>query len=486
MTRRLSTPVAYLLLILLIGQRAAFSTAETEDITQANFDALDKQFIQLSEKIYMQMPAPEAVRLDRKNPARDSLKQLQDTVKTLQQQGQYFTAIQHIIANLSLINSNINHAALLDITDLLLTHNQWHTFNLIYAEAKKSGEEYYLANINYQLSRYYYARQKWEKSAALLEEFQRNLSAEHYDNALIMKGIILQKSKKHREAMRLYEQVKEQSSHYEYAQLNKVIAEFRQGWWTDARIKINQLLKKFPRTEKADESEGNERVENAEFINRLYLVLGYMLLQNEYYRDSREAFRNIEVDSQYANRALLGIGLTAANQSDYIGALNALTKLKNMSTYDLSVEESHLLLPLVYEKLGQNLTATASYNTAIEYYQQRLKEIAVMIENQNTWLIENLANEKGDSFKLGNTREALETVCSKAFLQNMAEIENFRKNVKAENLKLEIANTEIQYKMALKRMIKTLLEKRAEHLNSYLSQARYGLARLYDSSVIEN
>ena len=87
--------------------------------------------------------------------------------------------------------------------------------------------------------------------------------------------------KKHRQAIENYNKVPASSEYYVYAQLNSAIANIRQGWWTDAQTTINDVIK-------------NTHIDNSnELTNRLYLTLGYLLLQKEYFRDARNAFMKI-------------------------------------------------------------------------------------------------------------------------------------------------------------------------------------------------
>src|SRR5690606_31020616 len=183
-----------------------------------------------------------------------------------------------------------------------------------------------------------FERKAWDKAQQYLSaiEVQNALTKAESDYTSIMRGIILQMHKKHRESVKHYDSITDTSDYYTYAQLNKAIAFIRQGWWTDAHIAINDALKK------------NTPKKLTELNNRLYLVLGYSQLQHEFYRDARQTFRNIALDSQYVNRALLGIGLCALHQGDFVGALNAFKLLQSKQQDDIFVTESYLLLAFVY------------------------------------------------------------------------------------------------------------------------------------------
>ena len=265
-----------------------------------------------------------------------------------------------------------NISAVFTFTELLLEKNEWYSANSLFRRIKDEGDRSLLAEMQFIFAKYHAERLQWPQVNKLLNGVAVQLSADNAAYANLLNGTALQHMKKHRLAIENYNRVPASSQYYAYAQLNIAIANIRQGWWTDAQATINELIKHAGK----DTSD--------ELTNRLYLVLGYALLQKEYYRDARNAFRHIGLNSRYTNRALLGIGLTATSQGDFVGGLNALSILKDKKTFDLSVDESYLLVPYVYEKLQQELTVTAGYTEAMAYYQQRITEL------------ENIANQPAD------------------------------------------------------------------------------------------
>lgn len=271
--------------------------------------------------------------------------------------------------------------------------------------------------------------------------------------------------------MTVYSQIAKTSKYYPIARLNIATAYIRQDWWTDAHIEINNILNH------------KEIKTNKEMVNRLYLVLGYSLLRKEFYRDSREAFRNIEIDSKYFNKALLGISLTATNQEDYIGALNAINILKEKQSFDLSVDESHLLLPYIYEKLEQNLTASASYTDAQSYYQSRINNINTIknktdisaekiLRNNSQLVIENNVIDFSKHFPI-------------SFLENTArlnKLSKFKSNIKNKKIISQLNIIKDKHHQLLTKIVSVIFDNRLTYLNSYMNQARFGLARLFDNS----
>jgi len=395
--------------------------------------------------------------------------QLLIRVNKLKDSSQSVKAIQLIYVNRKTVEDNLDTKALFKIIELLLDKNEWNLANTLYQQLKSEGDKSLLAPVQFIFAKYHAKRDEWKQVVKLLDGVFTDLSEENVAYAYLLHGSALQHIKKHRQAVNSYSKVPATSIYYSYAQLNTAIANIRQGWWTDAQTKIKHLLKVSNKTNKD------------ELTNRLYLILGYALLQREYYRDARDAFRHIGLDSRYTNRALLGIGLTATSQGDYIGGLNALTILKDKKTFDLSVDESYLLVPYVYEKLQQEMTVSTSYTDAMNYFTKRMHKLdkisAQHIDfkyldyDQKTMSL----NIQNNSFNYGNRYP-------ESFLNNFSQLYEFKKISKSSKFKKRISKLLSKYDATYQDVISDLADQRQGYLKSYLNQSRYGLARLYDSS----
>ncbi|MFV9616038.1 MAG: tetratricopeptide repeat protein, partial [Gammaproteobacteria bacterium] len=311
-------------------------TIKQVNLLEDNFKTLSADFYKVSSSL-----------AEKRLTTIDDIDQLYAEVNRLVDNQQSTTAIQLLFLNVDTVKANLEHHVVFKLTELLLEKNEWHYANRLFRNIKDEGDQALLAEIQFIFAKYHAERLEWPQVHKLLNDVTEQLSAKNAAYANLLNGSALQHLKKHRLAIESYKKVPASSPYYAYAQLNIAIADFRQGWLTDAQSIINDLIKH------ADKDNSDE------LTNRLYLVLGYALLQKEYYRDARDAFRHIGLDSRYTNRALLGIGLTATSQGDFVAGLNALSILKDKKTFDLSVDESYLLVPYVYEKLQQELTVTA-------------------------------------------------------------------------------------------------------------------------------
>ncbi len=403
-----------------------------------------------------------------------TIKQLNYRTNEFINNKQPVAAANLIVRHIPMLKDNYDNLAIFNLISILLGQNELTAANRILAILKKEGDKTLYSNAVFYFSKYYFSRNKWNKVLGLLDGTINDLAAEEYHYALLMKGIALQHKQKHRKAIKEYTKIPPTSNIYLAARLNIAIANIRQGWWTDAHTIINKALK----TKAIGQQE--------EAINRFYLTLGYSLLHKEYYRNSRKAFRNIGLKSQYTNKALLGIALSAANQEDYIGALNATRILKRENTFDLPVEESRLLVPYFYEKLQKHTTASAGYAEAVTYYDQRISRINELLgANTNLYKYGLNINEQSmvnvDSMALDLSMKYPAYLLSN--YPNLTYYENILDTVNNQTLKKEFENLQNKYLAIFRSMIGQILRERIKHLNSYKDQSRYGLARLYDHNL---
>lgn len=447
---------------------ACFSSQANEAELLNQMALFDSEFHTLSSEFYA----------DKDNYSTASSKvvtnfdEILNQVNILSSDKRYIEAIQFIHNNLQLIEKNLDHPEIFPVIELLLEHDEINLANNFYQTISRDGDDYHLATVNLLFARYHTSRYEWKRVVALLESISSELSEENSAYALLLQGNALQNIKLHGQAEESYKKIPVDSIYYRYAQLNLAITQIRRDWLTSAQITIKQL------TQHSD-------VTDDEFTNRVYLVLGYALLNKNYYRSAREVFRKVSQRSEYANRALLGIALCSINQNDLESALNALTGLKNKDSLELSVDESFLLITYVYEKLGQPESVIASSTEAMNYYETRI----IDLQNINTQLVDLTQlqfEQNAPVFEINNNTVEYGKKFPKSFLSNYREILNFAQFNKNALLASKIEKLIASYKASFELVISELLSQKISYINSYLDQARYGLARLYDKSGQQN
>lgn len=459
-------------IIRVIAASLLFSTCQLSFAASTNtetLETLDKRFQQFSRDYYNQIVKQEILPLKKY----ESVSELQQEVNKYIKAGKSSHAIALIHHNHSTLRNNIDALEIISLTSLLLKFNDWHEAKRILDFAQDEAGKSAISNLSFEFSKYFIKRKKWQQALGYLDDVINELSVENANYAQLMIGTILQNQKQHRKALKYYKKIKPSSKYYPAAVLNIAIAYIRQDWWTDAHNLIKGSIKNH-----------NNQLSDV-MADRLNLVLGYALLRKEYFRNSRDVFRNIGLNSPYTNKALLGIVLTAANQEDYIGSLNAIMLLKEKKTTDLSVDESYLLLPYTYAKLKQNLTASSAYTDAMKYYQERIDGLQDIAHSGNNVLRMVKIVRKKHTLLIKSNELYYARQYPESFFDNYTNLMALENNsLRINKLRKQFSLLSANYKKSLKLVSLQLVSQRIEYLQSYLNQARYGLARLYDSSLI--
>ncbi|HSC66709.1 MAG TPA: hypothetical protein VLC79_03390 [Cellvibrio sp.] len=375
-------------------------------------------------------------------------------------------AMATIVRNMPSILQQVTSASVQKIAALALSLHGTDIAQALLTEAKNQGDNFSEARISFEIAKYDAEQAQWGNVITLLKNpgIIESLEKEDAAEANLLIGNALQQQKKHREAMVFYEKIKSSSSHYRLAQLNLATANIRQDWWSDAHLAIHNALK----------VNGSKR---DELDYRLYTVLGYSQIQFGFYRDARESFRNVALKSSYSNRALLGLGMAALHQEDFIGALSAFNHLRDKQERDISIAESYLLGAFTLRQLGQQEAALAAYQEAVAYYQQLNSKQSAELTNLETKPIDLQLTKtifiRPESSKNKQLNELLERIVITNDL--LAQPLSGNRVSALTNIK---ASLEKKYRLVAKK----LLVEEQKSIESYLSQSRFGLATLYDGN----
>ncbi len=440
--------------VVLLISLSLTSHSGTNTRNQNEFEKLQKEVADLSH-LYYQEAAKE---LKGTFYIKRSVKALKSTVVNLVSNNQHALANAVILANFPLIKKHIDSREMPIFLAQLLKHNIWKSADSLAKHGLDNGRYFSQSKIHYLLAEYYFSQNHIDKSIKHLTsiESSKPLTKNERDYATLLFGITLQKQKKHREALKIYEKIAPESEFYGHSRLNIATAHIRQGWWTDAQIAIEEALQ-----QNAPESQ-------KEINNRLLLILGYSQLQNEFYRNARNTFRRVSLDSQYMNRALHGIGLCALSQKDFPGAINAFSRLQTLVNSELPSLESYLLVPYTYNRMDNIDQAAAGYAEAIAFYEIRSRELNAQI----TALRENL------SAPILPDMLALLPDIEKQTHQMLNELDIEQSHTSTQK-KIHKLKAKLNRHLATK--VIGALQVKSENIKSYLSQSQYGLAKLYDA-----
>ncbi len=454
--------VSHRCLLLLLSTLCICSGSLAGEELDFKFEKLDEAFQILANDIYQVGAVP--------------IRHINDpdllfTLYSRQLSQQPVKAKQLVVSNLDTLSRNSGHPAIVSLSDSLLKNNERHLAEKIYSLTKESGNPTNTVYLNFTFAKYYARQRQWHRVQQLLKGTFADLSGKDVDYAYLLQGNALQHLKEHRKSVESYDNIPASSPYSIHALLNIAIANLRQGWITEARLIIEKIL------------HASQNDPRNELTNRIYLILGYALLQKEYFRDARKAFRSIGLNSEYTNRALMGISLAAISQGDYVGGLNAVNALKQKGEQDLSSDEAYLIVPRIYQKLDQPLSIEGSFSESINRYQNRLLQLNAL--KTRTWNFEiiQLDQQTGD-LVLDEIRFNFSQHFPRFLLDNRHNLSHLASGVSAPRLLDRIKTLTRQYDRVLNEAVATLVDQHIRYINSYLNQSRYGLARHYDNRLV--
>ena len=371
-----------------------------------------------------------------------------------------------IVNNMSIVKGSSNNKQISELVNIALQNHSLSVAQQIRTAIEPQAPRSIVATCDYEISNYLAQQNAWDEALAIVKtlDLSNELSSINADKALIIWGAALQHTKKHRQALEHYLRIKSDSPVYPLAQLDTALVYIRQDWWTDAQISMQNAV-----------SANGEKFN--EFTNRVYTTLGFSQLQQGFYRNARESFRKVKLKSEYADQALLGLGMAALNQEDFVGAFNAFDQLKKRQQPTTPVEQAYLMTAFTLTKLKQNKSAAASYADAQMYYEGKVN----LFSNLATQLVP-ATNNDAQAFINNLTKEGFkESPEGIAYAWQLKTLAKLLSYPISENAKASISLSYAKILNAYQIHTKNNLDAKISVLNSYLNQSRYGLTKLYDT-----
>jgi len=460
-----------LFISLCFGTSVVNATTEVESY-QSQLATIDKAHQVFVKSFYSQLAKTPLL----KSASFSTIEALLQAVKNEQNNNTQIKATALIIRNKSLLTRYYDSPETITLLGLLLDNNALDSVKKLMETIKRQGDDNVNGQLDYLLADFYFQRKDWQAVLGYLDDNISDLPLAEYHHALLIKGIALQRQGEHALSIKFYQKIPKSTQDYTAAQFNIALANIRQGWWTDGHHIISQLL-----TEQ-------QTATQEQALNRLYITLGYSLLNQAYYRNARKTFQLVGLNSHYSNQALLGIALTAAHQDDYIGALNASRFLKEKQQDDLPIDEAFLLMPFFYEKSQQLATASLGYSQAASYYQNKILSLNKLIQSSIDLASYPIEQTNTVSMNINKTHINFSANYPNYFFTQREHIKQFKhwqKQLDNNKLTKNLSVLSQQYNELTVKMAKSIMQNRVAQLSSYLNQTRYGLARLYDNNTVE-
>ncbi|HZF31413.1 MAG TPA: hypothetical protein VE907_20020 [Gammaproteobacteria bacterium] len=110
------------------------------------------------------------------------------------------------------------------------------------------------------------------------------------------------------------------------------------------------------------------------------VALGYAWLQASRPVEAKPSLQRVRLDGPFSNKALLGVGWSDAETSDYRAALAPWLTLRDRSLLDSAVQESLLAVPYAFAQLGADKQAADHYTDAIDAFNGEIERLTTSID----------------------------------------------------------------------------------------------------------
>jgi tetratricopeptide (TPR) repeat protein len=127
---------------------------------------------------------------------------------------------------------------------------------------------------------------------------------------------------------------------------------------------------------------GKLDVENPAFAalrDKANVALGYAWLQASRPVEAKPSLQRVRLEGPFSNKALLGVGWSDAETSNYQSALAPWLELQKRDLLDSAVQESLLAVPYAFAQLGADAQAVGHYNDAITAFNGEIARLDVAI-----------------------------------------------------------------------------------------------------------
>jgi hypothetical protein len=165
------------------------------------------------------------------------------------------------------------------------------------------------------------------------------------------------------------------------------------------------------------------------------VALGYAWLQASRPVEAKPSLQRVRLEGPFSNKALLGVGWSDAETSNYREALGPWLALRDRDLLDSAVQESLLAVPYAFAQLGADKQAADHYSDAIEAFNGEIARLTSSIEAIEqgeliTELLEQHADAPADSsgwyWRLENVPDTIES----RYLYELMASNNFQEGLK--------------------------------------------------------
>jgi tetratricopeptide (TPR) repeat protein len=221
----------------------------------------------------------------------------------------------------------------------------------------------------YYLGKVWYQRGYLEESERALREVSDKIDPRINAERYMLLAQLMMRQGRYDDAIKALEGWKGAPDWTAYAQFNLGVALVRRGRLQEAIGHLDRVGTISTRSE-----------ELLALKDKANLALGFALLQGQRAAEAKPILQRVRLEGPYSSKALLGVGWADAGMGEFKRALVAWMALRKRSMLDSAVQESFLTVPYAYVQLSAFGQAADFYNTAIQSFDNELKEIDDSIE----------------------------------------------------------------------------------------------------------
>ncbi|MGX5201649.1 hypothetical protein [Aliikangiella sp. IMCC44632] len=268
----------------------------------------------------------------------------------------------------------------------MLSHAQKIFNTLLQEDELESG---LFSKIEFYLGKLHYKQGDLQQAEFRLERVLPQLNSNLKDECLVILSNLAMQLNRLEQAETWLKQISIDSNLAAVSQFNLGMLYLKEQKIAQATSILNNIKL----TQQSDEITKN-------VIDRANLALGYYNLSHQNYEQARKHLNKVRLNSLSANKALLGIGWSYAEQANFQRALSHWNALSKNDIRDVAVQEVQLAIPYALQKLGALQEALTNYQTAALNFEQQIKMIDdVLNKIKNEKIIEqfviNLVLESG-------------------------------------------------------------------------------------------
>ena len=329
-----------------------------------------------------------------------------------------------------------------------------------------AGYEEVTSKLFFKIAEMSYKYKRYDDALKYLKKIDDSLDDQSVYSALLMYGLIYFEKGDYKKAKYYFSRIDDSSEMYLYAKYNLALISMRSSWWSEAEDHLNDAIKVI-NLKKIDKK-------HSQVLDKIYLTIGYSQLNRKNYRLSKQSFSKISINSNIQSRALIGLSMSEIGLNNLNKAAPILKHILNNVDND-DYLDALVILPQVYQH-ADNLHDT------VNYYNDALSKMSDINSQVNELINKVDALSMEEMFDLTPNQWRYEEIKNRYL--SLGQFESLQGLQPADYKKVaSITNKTIKY---TRNMFKRELIKKVKKINNYVTQVKYSLAVIYDSSVADN